>query len=86
VGELARAAGWDEAQTRAFEAAYEREEKRYNITSDLGSHSFKIRVEMPGEIVAHNGDSEEAGAVEWKFSGEAFRDRPYELMVTARVK
>lgn len=85
VGELARAAKWDDAQARAFADAYVREETRYNITSDLGAHAFKITVEMPGEIVAHNADRQDGNAVEWQFSGEAFRDRPYELLVTARL-
>jgi hypothetical protein len=85
AGELAKAAGWDAAEMERFEAAYARQEKLYDITEQLGGHGFKIRVEMPGEIVAHNGDTEDDGAVEWEFMGDAFRDRPYELMVTAKL-
>jgi hypothetical protein len=78
-------AGYNEERIAKFEAAYKRAEKHYEITNQLGGHAFEIDVEMPGTIVAHNGDEEEGGTVKWEFDGSAFRDRPCELLVTSRL-
>ena len=86
VGSLERDAGYDADHLAKFDRAYERAKKFYDITNDLGGHSFGIEVAMPGTIVAHNGDkADEDGTVKWEFDGKAFRDRPYELMVTSRL-
>ena len=87
VGSLKRDAGYDRERIAKFEAAYERAKKYYDITNQLGGggHVFEIEVTMPGTIVAHNADKEDEGTVEWEFDGTAFRDRPYELMVTSRL-
>jgi len=86
VGSLQRDAGYDAQGVARFEAAYERAKKYYDITNALGGHVFEIDVRMPGEIVAHNGDKmDDDSTVEWEFDGTAFRDRPYELMVTSRL-
>jgi len=86
VDELATAADWNQQQTQRFEAAYARAKKHYQITSEVGGHAFRITVHMPGDIVADNADKrDDDGALLWEFSGEAFRDRAYELMATAKL-
>lgn len=86
VGSLKRDAGYDAERIAKFDGAYERAKKFYDITNDLGGHSFEIHVTMPGTIVAHNGDkADEDGTVKWEFDGKAYRDRPYELLVTSRL-
>ena len=76
-------------QLAAFEWAYGRAERYFEITDELGAHNFEIEVEMPGTVIAHNGDDSDdatgADVVEWTFDGRAFRDRPYELMAISRV-
>ena len=86
VASLKRDAGYDREQIAKFEAAYEQAEKYYDITNQVGGHGFEIHVTMPGTLVAHNGDkADDDGTVKWEFDGKAFRDRPYELMVTSRL-
>lgn len=71
--------------TASFLDRYRRHKKYYEITEDLGDDVFEITIEMPGEIVGHNGDKALANRVTWKFTGEFLRDRDQELMVTSRV-
>jgi hypothetical protein len=86
VGSLKRDAGYDADQTAKFDTAYERAKRYYDITNQLGGHGFQLHVQMPGTIVAHNGDGlDDDATVKWEFDGKAFRDRPYELMVTSRL-
>jgi hypothetical protein len=86
VRSLKHDAGYDAEQIAKFEAAYEQAKKYWDITNQLGGHGFEINVQMPGTIVAHNGDKvDNDGTVEWEFDGKAFRDRPYELLVTSRL-
>ncbi|MFH1111184.1 MAG: hypothetical protein V1790_18600 [Planctomycetota bacterium] len=85
LGSLHRDAEFDAEHLARFDAGYERAKKYYDITNQLGGQSFEIHVTMPGEIVAHNADTEDDGTVGWGFDGKAFRDRPYELMVTSRL-
>ena len=86
LASLKRDAGYHAERVAKFEAAYERAKKYYDITNALGGHVFEIDVQMPGTIVAHNGDKmDDDNTVEWEFDGTAFRDRPYELMVTSRI-
>lgn len=86
VGSLKRDAGYDAERIAKYGAASDRIKKFYEITNDLGGHVFQIHVQMPGTIVAHNGDKmDDDGTVEWEFDGKAFRDRAYELMVTSRL-
>ncbi len=85
VRSLKQDAGYDAEQIARFEAANRRAERYWVISNQLGGHAFEIEVTMPGTIVASNADSEEEGTVKWEFDGRAFRDRPYELMVTSRL-
>jgi hypothetical protein len=82
-------AGFRAHQRAAFEWAYGRAERYFEITDELGAHNFGIEVEMPGKVIAHNGDDLDdvsgTDVVEWTFDGRAFRDRPYELMAISRV-
>lgn len=73
------------AQIEAFDAGYEREEQRRAVTEDLGDERWEVRLELPGELVAHNGDAIEDGNVVWIFDGEALMDRDVVLMATSRV-
>lgn len=67
-------------------AAHARESARRMMTEDIGDEHFEIRVEMPGEIVAHNGEQDQdSGAIVWSFPGKALMDRDQEIMVTSRV-
>lgn len=78
--------GVGEEQRARLATDFARASKSYRITAETGGHAFQIRVHMPGEVVAHNADKvDDDGAAVWEFSGEAFRDRPYELMITAKL-
>jgi hypothetical protein len=68
-----------------FFAALETEEARRAVTEDLNDEKWEVRVEMPGEIVAHNGHSLDGPAVEWIFDGKALMDRDQSVMVTSRL-
>ncbi len=73
-------------QMERFEAALARAQKGFTITKESGGHQFEILVHMPGEIVAHNADKiDDDGAAVWEFDGNAFRDRPFELMMTSKL-
>lgn len=82
---LKKDAGYDTARLDKFNRAFDRAKQAYEITGALGSHGFDIGVKMPGEVVAHNADKDEDGWLTWEFSGESFRDRDQELMVTSRL-
>jgi hypothetical protein len=81
----------DGPRSERFAAAYRRAETYFKITDSLGTHAFEIQVNMPGEIVAHNGEKAETDAqagtsqATFKFDGRAFRDRTQELIVVSRV-
>ncbi len=86
VDELEDVAAYDATQVERFQKAYERAEKYFAVTDSLGAHVFGIRVKMPGEVVAHNADKiDDDGLAVWEFDGEAFRDRPCELMITSKL-
>lgn len=88
VDSFSAAAGLDERAARDLRAAYDRVRKELDITEQVGGHNFKIRLAMPGTLVSHNGDeidAEDGGAVVWRFSGEAFRDRAHELSAVSFV-
>ena len=87
VSSLQTDAGYDGAQVASFKEAYEAAKRHYEITDETGGHGFEIRVKMPGRIIAHNAPNvdDDAAAV-WEFNGEAFRDRPYEIMITSRLQ
>ncbi|MBL8878050.1 MAG: hypothetical protein JNG88_02930 [Phycisphaerales bacterium] len=67
-------------------AAYDREATKHEISEDIGDDFFEITIVMPGEVIAHNGDATEDGAIKWQFPGKALMDRDQEVMVTSRVK
>ena len=78
--------GLDAAHLERFQHALDRAERYYSITGALGGHQFEIRVVMPGTVVAHNADKlDDDGQAVWEFAGDAFRDRPFELLITSRV-
>ena len=72
-------------QTDVFFAGYEEEEARHAVTEDLADDRFKVRISMPGQVVAHNGDGVGGGFVVWEFPGKALMDRDVVLMATSRV-
>jgi hypothetical protein len=72
-------------QIELFFAAHDEEEARRAVTEDLEDETWEVRVEMPGEIVAHNGTDRDETGVIWGFPGKALYDRDHVLMVTSRV-
>jgi len=86
VKSLRMHAGYEDAQVAAFEKAYARAQRYYQITESHDGHVFGLAIIMPGEVVAHNADEvEQDGTPTWSFGGVAFRDRPHEIMITSRV-
>ncbi len=66
----------------AFLAAYDQESTRRDVTMDLDDERFVVRVELPGELAAHNGRLED-GAVVWEFEAGALMDRTLVLKATS---
>lgn len=85
VNSLKKYGGFNKAKIEAFEKEWTRARKLYDITGATGGHGFEIHVQMPGEIVAHNATSVDDGWCKWEFTGEAFRDRSPELLVTSKL-
>lgn len=85
VRALQDGAGYDNGAAAAFLNAYDRADRRYKITNQVGGHKFIITVQMPGEIVDHNAQKVDENGAHWEFDGSAFRDRAYPLMITSRV-
>lgn len=93
IVELAREALEDELQAldvprrerEQFFAAYDLEEQRRQVTEDISDERFVVEIEMPGEIVAHNGLSAKDATVTWEFGGQALLDREERLLVISRV-
>ncbi len=82
-------ASFNPLKLAAFERAYERAKKCFEITDEVGGHNFWIAAELPGTIIAHNGEMKEENdprTVTWTFDGKAFRDRPHVLMAVSRVE
>lgn len=80
--------GVSKEQIASFLEAYERVRETYELTKDLSDESWKVSVELPGTIVAHNAgeaDSSATNQVEWKFDGKAMFDRDLVLMATSFV-
>ena len=83
--------GLEQDQQDAFHRSYQRAKRFHQITNELGAHGFEIEVQMPGAIVAHNGEKVREGEdgnvayVTWTFDGRAFRDRPVEMIVISRM-
>ena len=73
-------------RSEEFIALFEEQKRRFEITEDLRDDAWEVRVEMPGEIVGHNGDDVESGAVKWEFDSSALCDRDQVLLVTSVVK
>ena len=88
---LTEHASFTRADLAAFDAAYGRAARRYELTGELRGHHFEVKVVMPGEIVAHNADDvtldDEEGTAQatWAFDGRAFRDREQELWFITRL-
>ena len=72
-------------QIELFFAAYDEEEARWAVTEDIDDEHWEVRVELPGEVVAHNGTSIDGRFVVWEFPGKVMFDRDHVLMVTSRV-
>ncbi len=81
-------AGVPKDRIAAFLEAFEQVRETYELTKDLSDESWKVTVELPGTIVAHNAgeaDSAAPNQVEWRFDGKAFFDRDLVLMATSFV-
>lgn len=84
--ESASRSGFNARLVGELRREYDRARKAYEITEQVSGHAFEITVRMPGRIIAHNADkTADDGSVTWEFTGESFRDRPLEIMVTSRT-
>lgn len=82
--------GASKGQIEKFFEAHDAEDARRAVTEDVADERWEVRVELPGEIVAHNATNTEttqdrSAAVIWVFTGKALYDREHVLMVTSRV-
>jgi hypothetical protein len=81
-----RSSGWYPISSiNRFAQRLQRERWDLEVTEDLGDDTFKVSVEMPGELVGHNGASASGSTVTFEFAGPMLRDRSLELLVTSRV-
>lgn len=78
-------AGFNRTKVEAFEKEWSRARRHYDITGASGGHAFEVRVNMPGEVIAHNATAVDDEGYKWEFTGEAFRDRPFELLITSKL-
>jgi len=91
VSALTNAGELDAAQLERFAGAYASAKTLHAVTEDVGGHFFDVMVELPGEIVAHNAEEVENASngsthhFRWQFNGEAFRDRPHQLVAISKV-
>jgi hypothetical protein len=83
--DLRALAGLDGAKVNAVMGEYDRRKKEWDVTEDLDDDAFEITVDMPGEIVASNADSQDGRRAVWQFKGEQLHDREIEMMATSRV-
>ncbi len=72
-------------QIAAFFDALDAVEARDAVTEDLADESWKIRLELPGELIAHNADELDEGQLLWEFDAKSLHDRDKLLMATSRV-
>jgi hypothetical protein len=72
-------------QVELFFEAHDEELARHAVTQDLDDETWEIRVEMPGEIIAHNATDVDKTGATWLFPAKALYDRDHVLMVTSRV-
>lgn len=72
-------------QQAAFMAGAEAEADRRAVTEDLADERWEVRVTLPGQVVAHNGDRVEGNTVVWTFTGPYLMDRDQTLMATSRI-
>lgn len=82
--ELAALGASPDERAEFFEA-FEAEQARADATEDLADEHWVIRLELPGELVAHNGDRVEDGRVVWEFDAEALFDRRMIVAATSVV-
>lgn len=68
-----------------FFDAYAAEEARRSATEDLMDETFRVELELPGEVVAHNATSVEDGRLIWEFPGKSLADRDHVIMATSRI-
>lgn len=86
VDALTNAADLNSTDVDRLRRALDDENLRYRVTQSTRSHKFRIGLQMPGEIVAHNGDQTKNGGIIWEFDGKAFGDRAFELLATSKLK
>jgi hypothetical protein len=79
------ALGLGEVDQRMFLEALAAERDLLSATDNLADEAWTVRVELPGELVGHNGASAAGGVVTWEFNGTALLDRDVVLLATSRV-
>lgn len=83
---LTLSAGYTAAQMDKFHAELARVEKRQQITDDVQSTGYTVRLTLPGEILGSNADETAAGgALVWRFDGKWMLDRDMVLLASSRV-
>ncbi len=88
---LQKDARFNFARLTRFESAYDRAQRKYEISNELGGHHFEIEIEMPGTIIAHNAENmdvdkdDAVSSAKWQFEGKVLRDRPHELIAVSRL-
>ncbi|MBX3358044.1 MAG: hypothetical protein KF745_06425 [Phycisphaeraceae bacterium] len=78
--------GLSAEQRGLFKAAVRLEHDRRAVTEDLSDERWEVRVEMPGEVIGHNGGRTEGSAVVWEFEALAIMDRDQEILVSSVVR
>ena len=82
---LLKQRGRRRAEVDRFFAAIDREERVHKITEDLADETFEVSLNLPGEVVAHDGRLE-GNTVIWGFLGEGLMDRRQILRATSRLR
>ena len=67
-----------------FFTVYDTEVQRRDVTERLAAESWQVELELPGEVIAHNGELTEEGTVRWLFTADAMHDRDQVLMASSR--
>ncbi|MHC5024395.1 MAG: hypothetical protein ACYTGG_10880 [Planctomycetota bacterium] len=82
---LLETGAYGQTRLRSLFARFDFYQRYHEITEELGDDNFTIEIEMPGEIVGHNGSDRSGSTITWQFNGQLLRDRDLEVLVTSRV-
>ncbi|MEM7203410.1 MAG: hypothetical protein AAF628_24315 [Planctomycetota bacterium] len=77
--------GFDQGALAALQRHLQRSQHDFAVSQDLEDEHFVVRLELPGDLVAHNGDRVVDGHVVWEFDGRDLRDRSHRLLAISAV-